>query len=298
VPETPRLAPKLARRGGKAPLRHLLARLEALERDWPDAGRRERALAAARELAGGIESAGLALPPGSRDLARRLAGPLAPHELASLIVPLERALDRRVRDEDFLPVTDRARAPAAKMPVCVVADSLRSAFNVGGVFRTGECFGIEEVLLTGYSAGPDEARVARAAMGTDRRVAWSRHRSARDALQALRARGVFVIALETDEEHPPVAELEVRFPCAILLGNERFGLAPPVVADADARARIPTYGAKASLNVVAALAIALHELRRRFEAGASGEAAAAGRGRARVSARRASSSRRPRAPRR
>ena len=152
------------------------------------------------------------------------------------------------------------------MPVSVVADSLRSAFNLGGVFRTGECFGIEEIVLTGYSADPDDPRVARAAMGTQGRVAWRRCRSARDALLGLRRRGAFLVALETGEEHPPLSALAPRFPCALLLGNERFGLAPSLVTAADARARIPTWGRKASLNVVAALAIALHELRRCFDA--------------------------------
>jgi 23S rRNA (guanosine2251-2'-O)-methyltransferase len=262
----PGLAPKLARLGERTLWRRLLLQLEALERDWADAARRQQALEEARSLASRLESAGIALPPGLRDLARRLAGSLEGHELASLVVPLERALDRRVRDEDFLPVTDRSEPRAETMPVCVVADSLRSAFNVGGVFRTGECFGVEEILLSGYSAGPDDARVARAAMGTDRRVRWHRHRSAAEALHALRERGCVTIALESAEEHPTLATLDLRFPCAILLGNERFGLSPSIVAEADARARIPTHGAKASLNVVAALAIALHELRRSFDA--------------------------------
>jgi 23S rRNA (guanosine2251-2'-O)-methyltransferase len=264
--KAPGLAPKLARQGEKALWRQLLSRLEALERDWADATRRQQALEEARRFASGLESAGIALPPGLRNLALRLAGSLEMHELASLVVPLERALDRRVQDEDFLPVTDRSEPRAATMPVRVVADSLRSAFNVGGVFRTGECFGIEEILLTGYSAGPDDARVARAAMGTDRRVAWRRYRSVAEAVQALRERGCFAIALETAEEYPTLAALELRFPCAILLGNERFGLSPSVVAEADARACIPTCGAKASLNVVSALAIALYELRRHFDA--------------------------------
>jgi tRNA(Leu) C34 or U34 (ribose-2'-O)-methylase TrmL len=263
MPGPPGLAPKLADRGPKALLRHLLARLETLEREWADATRREEALAEARVLAAGVVASGGALPPGLRDLPRRLSGGLEARDLASLIVPLERALDRPARDEDFLPLTDRSEARAERMPVCVVADSLRSAWNVGGIFRTGECFGIEEILLTGYSAGPDDARVARAAMGTDRNVAWGRHRSAIDALEALRERDCFAIALETAEEHPTLTTLEIRFPCAILLGNERFGLSPSVVASADARARIPTHGAKASLNVVSALAIALYELRRR-----------------------------------
>jgi tRNA(Leu) C34 or U34 (ribose-2'-O)-methylase TrmL len=259
-------APKLASAGPRRVLAHLLARLEALDRDWEDPARRARALGAARRLVRELAEAGATLPPGARDLARRLAREPLRHELPALIVPLERALDRRVRDEDFLPVTDAPAAVASPIPVRIVADSLRSAFNVGGVVRTGECFGVEAIVLSGYSADPHDARVARAAMGTDRRVAWSRRRSAGDALADLRAQGAFAIALETDAGHPALVELAVRFPCAILVGNERFGLSPGVLAAADARVRIPTYGAKASLNVVAALAIALYELRRRFEA--------------------------------
>lgn len=253
-------------KGEKARLRRLLAQLDALERAWDDPVRRAEELDAARRLAAALEATGVLIGPGLRDLPRRLAADLGPHELASLIVPLERALDRRVRDEDFLPVTDRSGPREEAMPVYVVADSLRSAWNVGGVFRTGECFGVREIWLTGYSAGPDDARVARAAMGTDRRIAWSRLRSAGDALRELRARGALAIALETAEAHPTLSALEFRFPCALLLGNERFGLSPSVVAESDARVRIPTFGAKASLNVVSALAIALHELRRRYDA--------------------------------
>jgi tRNA (guanosine-2'-O-)-methyltransferase len=183
-----------------------------------------------------------------------------------MIVPLERALERGVRDEDFLPASDAPGPRGAPMPVRIVADSLRSAFNAGGVFRTAECFGAEEVVLTGYSPDPGDPRVARAAMGTDRRVAWSRRRTAAEALARLRSGGAFAVALETGPDHAPISALEPRFPCALLVGNERFGLAPSVVAAADARACIPTCGAKGSLNVVAALAIALHELRRRFDA--------------------------------
>jgi 23S rRNA (guanosine2251-2'-O)-methyltransferase len=258
--------PKLARATPRRLLAHLLALLEALERDWEDPPRRGRALESARRLLRELEGAGAALPPGARDLGRRLAREPGRHELPALIVPLERALDRGVRDEDFLPATDAPAPRAAPMPVRIVADSLRSAFNVGGVFRSAECFGAEAIVLTGYSADPGDARVARAAMGTDRRVAWSRRRSAAEALAGLREEGVFALALESDAGCAPLADVAVSFPCAVLVGNERFGLSPGALAAADARVRIPTFGAKASLNVVAALAIALYELRRRFDA--------------------------------
>jgi len=270
--------PKLAQASPRRGLAHLLARLEALEREWEDPARRARALAAARRVAAELEAAGAALPPGARDLGRRLARGPRRDELAALCVPLERALDRRVRDEDFLPATDAAAPRGAPMPVRVVADSLRSAFNVGGVFRSAECFGAEAIVLTGYSADPGDPRVARAAMGTDLRVAWSRRRTAAEALAGLHAAGTFTLALETDAEDPPLAEAALRFPCAVLVGNERFGLSPGVRAAASTRARIPTFGAKASLNVVAALAIALYELRRRFEAARATRGGSAGDG--------------------
>src|SRR5262245_27034003 len=152
MPPAGRDVAKLARAGAERALAHLLARLEAAERAWDDPPRRARALAAARELAAGLEAAGAPLPPGARDLARRLAREPRRDELAALCVPLERALGRGLRDADFLPATD-ARAPrGAPMPVRVVADSLRSAWNVGGVFRSAECFGAEAVVLTGDSA--------------------------------------------------------------------------------------------------------------------------------------------------
>ncbi len=265
-PRSPRRAAKLARGGDRALLARLLAALEALDLAWDLAPARDAALRAARSLARDAIAAGAELPPGSRDLARRLEAPLERRALVELIVPLERVLDRKRRDEDFLPRSDRAAAPAARMPVWIVADSLRSAFNLGGVFRTAECFGAQEVWLTGYSADPGDPRVARAAMGTAERVTWSRKRGVLDAIAALRAAGSSVLALETGPESTPLHEFQAEFPCALLLGNERFGLAPEALAAAHRRLSIPTFGTKASLNVVAALAIALHAFRVRFGA--------------------------------
>jgi tRNA (guanosine-2'-O-)-methyltransferase len=263
------LARKLARLAPPRAWQHLLARLAAVERDWDDPARRARALVDARAFVRELEASGVELPPGAGDLGRRLARAPARHELLALIVPLERALDRGLRDADILPASDAPEPRCAPMPARIVADSLRSAFNAGGVFRTAEFFGAEEVVLSGYSPDPADPRVARAAMGTDRRVAWSRCRTAGEALARLRTGGAFAVALETGSGHPPISALGLRFPCALLVGNERFGLSPSVVAGADARACIPSFGAKGSLNVVAALAIALYELRRHFDAQAA-----------------------------
>ena len=185
--------------------------------------------------------------------------------LTALLVPLERALDRRLRDEDFLPVRDRTQAASATMPVTVVCDSLRSSFNVGGVFRSSECFGAEALVLTGYSATPEDPRVAKAAMGTSEQVPWSKARRIDAASAALRESGAFILALESEAQHPRIDDVELRFPCAVLLGNERFGLESAVLESADAVARIELFGRKNSLNVVSALSVCLYEIRRRWQ---------------------------------
>ncbi len=74
-----------------------------------------------------------------------------------------------------------------------------------------------------------------------------------------------ILALETGPRSTPIQEFSAVFPCALLVGNERFGLAPAAARAADHRICIRTHGAKASLNVVAALGIALHALRDRFD---------------------------------
>ncbi len=185
----------------------------------------------------------------------------------SVLVPVERASGRtRVTDVDILdrdPPAGAARA--ARMPLTVVADNIRSAFNLGGLFRTAECLGAEAVWLCGYSADPGHPHVAAAAMGTVAAVPWRSFERVGPALEALRRAGVWIVALETVAQAPPIGSLVWRFPCAVVLGNERFGLDPETVKACDTAARIPSYGVKNSLNVVNALAICAWDARQSWQ---------------------------------
>lgn len=197
---------------------------------------------------------------------RMLGQDLDARSLTSLLVPVERALDRSRRDEDFLSARDKLTREVDTMPLRLVADSLRSSFNVGGLFRSGECFAIEELVLCGYSSDPSDARVQKAALGTDTQLAWRRHRRIEDALEECRGESRFTIALESEDIYPSLCDIDIAWPCALFVGNERHGLTSSFLERVDARARIPLFGRKNSLNVVAATAVALHELRGRFAA--------------------------------
>ena len=185
----------------------------------------------------------------------------------AVLVPVERVDGRtRVTDVDILDGDPPAGGVTAdRMPLTIVADNIRSAFNLGGIFRTAECLGAEAIWLCGYSADPGHPHVAAAAMGTTATVPWRRFERIGPALAELRQAGAWIAALETVADAPEVGSLPWRFPCAVVIGNERFGLDPGTVAACHTAARIPSHGVKNSLNVVTALAICAWDARRAFD---------------------------------
>lgn len=192
---------------------------------------------------------------------RRLAGLFMPdmsrRALWCALVPCERVAARaRVSDAEILVrCEDRPVDVACRMPVTVVADNIRSAFNVGGLFRTSAFLGVEQLLLCGYTATPEHPQVQRAALGGERAVPWRHVECLAEALAALRGRGVAIVALETAEQAVAPEMLDWPFPAALVLGNERFGLGAQPLAGADYVVSVPSYGGKHSLNVVSALAV-------------------------------------------
>jgi len=178
--------------------------------------------------------------------------------MQAALVPLERVEKRaKVTDAEMgIRTTDAPDAVADRVPLAVVADNVRSAFNMGGIFRTADFFGVEKLVLCGYSPDPGNPQVKKTALGADETTPWSRMGDVRDAIDALRAEGRRIYALETAEGATSITDFTPVWPCAVLLGNERFGLDPDVVAMADEVLVIPSHGRKNSLNVVSAFAVA------------------------------------------
>ncbi len=186
--------------------------------------------------------------------------------MQAALVPLER-VDKRVKitDAEMGIRTSDAASPNHPPPdgrITAVADNIRSAFNAGGLFRTADFFGMERLVLCGYTPGPDNPQVKKTSLGADETVPWEHAGDVRDVIDRLHAEGYAVYALETADGATDIATAKPSFPCALLLGNERFGLDPDVVAAADEVLEIPSHGMKNSLNVVSAFAVAAAFLRR------------------------------------
>ena len=202
-------------------------------------------------------------------LAHLLQPGATPRSIQAALVPLER-VDKRARVTDAemgIRNTDAAPGRADRAAFTVVADNVRSAFNAGGLFRTADFFGADRLILCGYTPGPDNPQVKKTALGADDATPWEHAGDVRDVIDRLHDEGRRVYALETADGATDVAACAPVWPCALLLGNERFGLDPDVVAMADEVLEIPSHGMKNSLNVVSAFAVAAAFFRNSARAG-------------------------------
>ncbi len=160
---------------------------------------------------------------------------------------------------DQLPKIDRN-------PVHVVLDNLRSAYNVGSIFRTSDAGAVEHIHLCGMSAHPPHKKLEKTALGAFEYVPWTYHERTTDALEALGENGLLRVAVEVTENSASVMDFEWPSPVAIVFGNEVTGINDRVLQACDATVRIPMHGYKNSMNVATAFGIVLYEVLRRWKA--------------------------------
>ena len=151
----------------------------------------------------------------------------------------------------------------------LLLDNVGQPFNVGSIIRSAAAFGVERVWLCGSTAEPGHPSARKTALGTDRLLAFESVPAATAAADAARADGYRVVAIELAGEAVPLHEAPLAGDICLALGNEDHGCSAALLAAADLIAYIPQPGKVGSLNVAAATAIALAEVRRQEWAGRS-----------------------------
>ena len=160
---------------------------------------------------------------------------------------------------------DRASAlQEAGMPVVVVLDNLRSAYNVGNVFRSAEATRAAGIAACGYTAMPPHVKLQKTARGCDVLVPCEHFDTSAEAVEAMHARGMKVYAVETARGASLYWEATIEFPCAFVLGNEALGIAPGALAMCDGIVSLPALGVKNSINVGNCGAVILFDCVRRY----------------------------------
>jgi len=159
-----------------------------------------------------------------------------------------------------------AWAGIGPLPVCCLLENVRSLYNVGSFFRTGDAVSLEKLYLAGITGFPPQKRITKTALGAEETMAWERTADARGLVSELRERHYEIAAIETSVHAVDLFDWQPQFPVCVLFGHETDGLTQELAALADTHVRIPMLGRKHSLNVATAGGVVLYELLRKYRA--------------------------------
>lgn len=158
----------------------------------------------------------------------------------------------------------------------LIAHNLRSTHNVGSLLRTADGFGVERVILSGYTPFPrldtDDPRlphladkiskqINKTALGAENFVPWEHAKDISGVCQRLRAAGYSIAAVEQHKSAIKLPDYQPPERLALLVGREVEGVEPEILAACDLILEIPMFGQKESFNVAQAAAIALYHCR-------------------------------------
>lgn len=151
---------------------------------------------------------------------------------------------------------------AEKLPLIAVLENIRSAYNVGSVFRTADAFLLEAIYITGYTALPGHKEIKKTALGAEESVDWLHFSNTAAAIQKLKEDGYKVLAVEqTQNSHLlNTIELSCTEKTALIFGNEVIGVEESTIALCDGCLEIPQYGTKHSLNIATAAGVVFWEI--------------------------------------
>ena len=180
--------------------------------------------------------------------------------------PLCLGATKRVLARQIAPGT-AARATESWIQLEALLDNVRSAWNVGSVFRTADGLGIGKLYLCGITPTPDNEAVRKTSLGAEESVAWEYSRNALELAKRLKVEGLRLIALEQDPRATSIAAVlhqrskkNISTKEILILGNEVTGVDPELLDLCDQIVHIPMRGHKRSFNVEVAFAIAAFQL--------------------------------------
>lgn len=163
--------------------------------------------------------------------------------------------------------SEEALKKIRKKPIYIVLDNVLDTYNVGSIFRLADAVAAEKVILCGGTEIPPHTRIKKASINTTEWVSWSYASTAVKVIHELKTQNskLQVVAIEQSKKSVPYHKAEYRFPIALVVGNETYGVSKEALALADQIVEIPMWGVNKSLNVMVSLGIVLFEAMKRID---------------------------------
>lgn len=153
----------------------------------------------------------------------------------------------------------------------LILHRIRSAYNVGSMFRTADGVGIDKIFVTGFTQAPSDKRfelqskaekmLSKTALQADKYVLWEKERDISKVIEKLKKEGFQIVALEQDEKSIDYKKFKPSSMVALIVGNEPRGIDKRILKKCNKIINIPMRGKKKSLNVAVATGIATYEIK-------------------------------------
>jgi tRNA G18 (ribose-2'-O)-methylase SpoU len=150
--------------------------------------------------------------------------------------------------------------------IVLILDNIRSAENVGSIFRTGDAIGVQKIFLTGVTPSPIDrfgrARkdISKSALGAEKSISWEYFEKTSDVVKKLKKEEFFIVAIEQDTKSLDYKKIKPKHKTCLIFGNEVSGINREILGMADKIAEIKMRGMKESLNVSVSAGVALYRL--------------------------------------
>ena len=152
----------------------------------------------------------------------------------------------------------------SKIPISFFLENIRSAHNVGSIFRTADGMGAEKIFLSGYTCKPPRKDLSKTALGAELSVEWEHDENQISLAKKIKDNNINLVLLEHTKFSKSIYEFDWNFPSCVVVGNEVSGVSEELISLCDQHVEIPMQGVKQSLNVSVAAGIIGYEILRYY----------------------------------
>ena len=168
---------------------------------------------------------------------------------------------RKLKNSELERISTEDFKNAKKSPIILVLDNIRSAMNVGSVFRTADAFLIEKIYLCGITATPPNKELLKTALGANNSVDWEYVEETLIIIKRLKKDNHHIVGVEQTEKATLLNNFEIpNKKIALIFGNEVFGVNQESIDLCDECIEIPQFGTKHSLNISVSAGIVIWEI--------------------------------------
>ena len=174
---------------------------------------------------------------------------------------------KKLKNKDLQRINIEEFKNAKKTPITIVLDNVRSALNVGAIFRTSDAFLIENIILCGITATPPNKDIRKTALGSTDSVKWEYSENTSETVKRLMEKGYYVVGVEQANKATMLNNFKLpNKPIAIIMGNEVNGVDQQAINLCNEVIEIPQFGTKHSLNISVTAGIVIWELWKKLNA--------------------------------